>query len=217
MTTHEEEKAVTDGKTASEISISLMILSLKHQVLPVAAELVLNANNPLKCSSNISIYQISKITPKLACQLHYWLQFPTVSSAYPSGTWILTVFRKQTQKFNYEFCYGHAAKSQASDKTLSDFIRAEKKGYTHSPEQIWARYISSLPCLAFAWPHLKQAPAQAGPSPRCSVPHIQEYLYPSEVLHIRQGVRQSNICSRGSTQLCWLTWASCQSQWLKLE
>lgn len=44
-----------------------------------------------------------------------------------------------------------------------------------------------------------------------------KYSYPSEALHIRQGVGQSNTCSSWSTQLCWLTWASCQSQWLKLE
>lgn len=46
---------------------------------------MLNANYSPKCSSNISIYQISKNTPKLACQLHYWLHFTTVLSAHPSG------------------------------------------------------------------------------------------------------------------------------------
>jgi len=32
---------------------------------------------------------------------------------------------------------------------LSDFVtRAGKQGFMHSPEQMWARCISSLPCLA---------------------------------------------------------------------
>lgn len=64
-----------------------------------------------------SVYQISKNTPKLACQLHYWFHFTTVLRACSSGHLNINS-RKQTPKFKNEFCYGCAATSWASDEII---------------------------------------------------------------------------------------------------
>lgn len=96
-----------------------------------------------------------------------------------------------------------------------------KEVYAYSPQQTWARHTLSLPCLAFARLCLEPPACPAcGPD---AVSHTFRSTRSNEVLHIRQGVQHSNICSSSSTQLSWVwlhAWASCQRcqiQQLELE